>query len=197
MLIAFFLASSILCFCASRRGWLSLKVPLVILVVVVLLGLVFQNAIVTRLTADDNGSAHTRVTLTKLAFNMIQDYPLLGIGTNNFAAVFKHYLTPDFNGEWIYSIHDKYLMVWVETGIGGLIAYAGFLLITVRRGLVWKRGDRLPSSLALGLTAAIIGQMSHMFVDVFHSRPQVQGMWLAAGVVAALYNNFREDQPCP
>jgi len=192
--IALILASSILCFFAWRRGWLSIKVPVIIVVVVVLLGLVFQNAILTRLTADDNGSARARIVLTRLAFDIIWDHPLLGIGTNNFAAVFRHYLTPDFNGEWIYSIHDKYLMVWVETGIGGLIAFVWFLLATVRRGwLVWQRGDRILSSLALGLTAAVIGQMSHMFVDVFHSRPQIQGLWLVAAVLAALSNNFSED----
>lgn len=187
--IAFFLSSAILCLLAWRRGWLSITIPFSITVVVVLLFLLFQDAILVRLLGDDNGSASARVPLMKLAFRVIKDKPVLGVGINNFPIIMKQYATPEFGGAWLYAIHDKYLLVWAETGIGGLVAFIWFLLATVRRGWqCWKLSDRFLSPLALGFTAAIAGQMVHMFVDVFHSRPEVQLLWLVAGLITAIRN---------
>jgi hypothetical protein len=36
------------------------------------------------------------------------------------------------------------------------------------------------------LTAGIIGQMVHMNVDIFQSRPQVQLLWLLAALLVAM-----------
>ena len=59
--------------------------------------------------------------------------------------------------------------------------------MTIRRGWqCWKLQDRFLSPLALGFTAAIIGHMIHMYVDLFNGRPQVQLLWLIAGLVDAL-----------
>ena len=40
---------------------------------------------------------------------------------------------------------------------------------------------------ALGFTAAILGHMAHMFVDLFNQRWQVQLLWLIAGLITAIY----------
>jgi O-antigen ligase len=94
-------------------------------------------------------------------------------------------------GEFLFVVHNKYLLVWAETGIVGLLAFLGFLFATVHRGWQgWRFRDRLLSPLALGLTVAIAGQMVHMFFDVFHSRPQVQTLWLAAALVFAIRNMY-------
>jgi O-antigen ligase len=75
----------------------------------------------------------------------------------------------------------------VETGIVGLSAFLLFLLTTIRTGWrAWLRRDRLLSPIALALILAMVGQMVHMFVDVFISRPQVQSLWLCAALVAAI-----------
>ena len=59
----------------------------------------------------------------------------------------------------------------------------------VSRGWQCSRlNDRFLSPLALGLTAAVAGQMGHMLIDVFNSRPQVQLLWLVAGLVTAMRN---------
>jgi len=115
---------------------------------------------------------------------------LLGVGANNYAVTFRQYLTPEFTGEFVFwVVHNKYLLVWTETGLIGLLAFLWFLLAHLRRGwLVWMRRDHLLSPLALGFTAAIMGQMAHMFFDVFHSRPQVQMLWIAAGLLTAMRN---------
>src|SRR5439155_18314025 len=94
-----------------------------------------------------------------------------------------------------YTVHNKYLLVWSEAGIGALLAFLWFLGSTLRRGWsLWRRDDPLLSPLALGLTAGIIGQTVHMSVDIFQSRPQIQLLWLVAGLLVAMQNVARETR---
>jgi O-antigen ligase len=156
---------------------------------------VFQDSILARLSADDRGAAYSRIPLMQMAYNIIRDHPVFGVGSNNYAAVLKDYVTPEFSGDFIYTVHNKYLIVWSETGLAGLAAFVSFLLMTVRRGWQgWQIKDRLLSSLAMGFTAGVIGQMIHMFVDLFKSRPQVQLLWFVAAVIVAIYFMDRESK---
>jgi O-antigen ligase len=185
--IAFLLALVILCFLIWRRGGLSLKAPIAILAVLVLLYLPFSGDISTRLFGDDNGSAESRIPLTYLAFRIIADYPLLGTGSNNFSVVMDRYLTPEFRNGFLYAVHNKYLLTWAETGIGGLLAYLAFLYGSLRKGWeCWKQSDRFLSILALGITAAIVGHMVHMSVDLFRVGPVQELLWLFAGLLTAM-----------
>lgn len=185
--VSFTFSITILCLLAWRRGWLPRSVTLTIGVVAVLLCLLFGDVIVARLVGYDLGSAQSRVPLMKLGLRVIMDNPVLGVGVNNFPIVMKQYIRQEFGRAWLYAVHNKYLLVWAETGIGGLLAFIWFLLATIRRGWdCWNLKDRFLSPLALGFTAAIAGQMVHMFVDVFNSRPQVQLLWLVAGLITAM-----------
>lgn len=182
---------------AWYRGWVRLLVPLTIFVLVVVLSLPFYDAIQTRLFGYDVGAAYSRIPLMKLALRIIEDHPVLGIGANNFAVAMMQYARIGFSKAWLYTVHNKYLLVWAETGIGGLVAFVWFLLSTVRQGWqTWQASDRLLSSLALGFTAAVIGQMVHMNVDLFNARPQVQLLWLICGLIMAMRNMGVETSRC-
>ena len=173
---------------AWYRGWISLRLPVACACAALLFGIVFHESIANRVFGDDEGSAQGRIPLYQMAWAMIGDQPLTGVGINNCAASAGEYATrPEFRGEWFWTIHNKYLLEWVETGIFGLAAFLLFLLTTIRQGWnVWRLNDRLLSPIALALTLAIGGQMVHMLVDVFNSRPQVQSLWLCAALVAAV-----------
>jgi O-antigen ligase len=174
-------------FFAWRRGWLSMTIPFIGFFMGAIVLVFFQELILARLSADDRGAAYARVPLMEIAFRIIRDHPLLGVGSNNFVSVLQRYVTPEFDEAWIYTVHNKYLIVWSETGIGGLMSFLGFLAVTIRRGwLGWRLNDRLLSPIALGLMSGIMGQMVHMFVDLFRSRPQVQLLWTAAALITAI-----------
>ena len=186
--ITFALSASILCFFAWWRGWLSLAVVVVVFAVVAGLLVFYQDTIITRIFGDDGGSAGSRPILNRLAWHMILDHPWLGVGANNFAVELPRYVTPEFSREWLYTVHNKYLLVWSETGIGGLLAFLWFLGSTLARGWrCWQLKDRLLSPLGLALAAALVGHMVHMLVDLFHSRPQVQMLWLIAAFITVIY----------
>jgi O-antigen ligase len=124
----------------------------------------------------------------KLAFRIIEDNPVLGVGANNFTVVMDRYLTPEFRHSFLFAVHNKYLLVLSETGIIGLLAFLAFLLDALRKGWqCWALQDRLLSPLALGFAAGIAGHMVHMSVDVFRGRPTQQLLWLVAALLTAMH----------
>src|SRR6202030_4091759 len=172
----------------------SLKAPIAILAVVLLAYLPFHNAVEARLLADDNGSAESRIPLMNLAFRVIADNPILGVGSNNFSAVMDAYLTSEFRQGFLYTVHNKYLLVWAEIGFAGLLAYLAFLFGALRKGWAcWRQNDCLLSTLALGLTAAMVGNMVHQSVDIFHDRAVTQLLWLVAGLLYAVQGILRAE----
>jgi putative inorganic carbon (HCO3(-)) transporter len=182
------LSIAVLCLLAWRRGWLSPTLPIIVVILALILFLPLQDVISPRLFGDDSGAAQSRIPLMGLAFRMIQDNPVLGVGANNFAIMIERYATSEFSSDWLYTVHNQYLLVWAETGTVGLVALLWLLLAILRRGwLGWKLNDRFLSPLALGFTAALLGHMAHMFVDFFNQRPQVQLLWLIAGLITAIY----------
>lgn len=186
--LALLLSLALLCFFSWQRRGLLLKAPLAVLFLLTLLYLPFHSQISARLFGDDRGSAESRIPLMHLAFRIIEDHPLLGVGANNFTVVMGDYLTSEFREGFLFAVHNKYLLVLAETGIGGLAAFLGFFASTVRRGWqCWNFRDRLLSPLALGFAAGIVGHMVHMTVDVFRGRPTQQLVWLIAGLLAAMY----------
>jgi O-antigen ligase len=139
-----------------------------------------------RLTRDDRGAAESRVPLMRLAEDVIRDNPVLGVGANNFPAVIEEYAGPELAGEFVYTVHNKYLLVWSEAGIAALVAFLVFLGSALRCG--WRcslAGHALLSPLALGLTAAIAGRMVAMLVDLYRGRGEVQPLVLFAGLLVA------------
>ena len=186
--LALALSVALLCLVSWRRRGLSLKAPIAVLLLLALLYLPFHSVISARLFGDDRGSAESRIPLMNLAFRIIKDNPVLGVGVNNFTVVMGRYLTSEFREGFLFAVHNKYLLVLAETGIGGLAAFLGFFGGTVRKAWqCWDFRDGLLSPLGLGFAAGIMGHMVHMTVDVFRGRPTQQLVWLIAGLLMAMY----------
>jgi putative inorganic carbon (hco3(-)) transporter len=185
--VSFAIAVLLLWLLAWRRGWLSLHRFLVIMSLTVLLGASFYETIRTRLVSDDRGAAYSRVPLMNLAFRMINENPVLGVGANNFAFVMNDYITPEIRNAWIYTVHNQYLLIWAESGTVGLSAFLWFLAATLQAGWHSSRArDRLIGPLAFGLAGAVLVVALHMFVDFFNDRPLLQLLVFVAAVITAL-----------
>ncbi|MFZ5919712.1 MAG: O-antigen ligase family protein [Chloroflexota bacterium] len=185
--IAMSVSMAIFVLIAAWRGKLPVWVPIALVAVAATVLLLFADVFLAQFTGVRSDAALARIHLMQIAFNMIANNPLLGIGANNYAINIRNYLLPGLTGEFIYTVHNKYLLVWAETGIGGIAAFLWFLIAIIRRGwALWRRNDALLSPLALGIMAAVIGQMIHMLVEIFDSRTQVQALWLVAGLLVAM-----------
>jgi putative inorganic carbon (HCO3(-)) transporter len=185
--IAFVVALGALVIGLVSIGLLSARRMLLLFVVGMTIAVVAAPVVSGRLSRNDDGAAESRVPLMRLAGDMIRDNPVLGVGANNFSVRIDDYAGPEFSGDFLYAVHNKYLLVWAETGIGALIAYLWFIGSALARG--WRvvaTQDTRMSPLALGLVAALLGHLVHMTVDVFRGRPGIEALVLFAGLLAAM-----------
>ncbi|MBI4256913.1 O-antigen ligase family protein [Candidatus Uhrbacteria bacterium] len=109
----------------------------------------------------------TRLILWNIAWQGIQENPILGWGMENYQVVFQKFYNPclgsvDCGGEiWFDRSHNKLLDIWVESGLLGLVGY--LLMLGLAMGMVWRLGRRnklsaLQSSILLSLFAAYVVQ---------------------------------------
>jgi putative inorganic carbon (HCO3(-)) transporter len=169
-----------------RRDWLRVGPALLVTLGAIVLALPFAVTFIQGRLATAQ-SPVGRITLMKLARSMIEDHPFTGVGANNFPVAIFHYLTPQYDGTWIYSVHNKLLLVWSEAGPLALLAFLWFLIAALRYGLRASRaGDPLIAPLAAGFLAGFAGQIVHMQVDVFRSRSEIQMLCVMFGLLAAM-----------
>jgi putative inorganic carbon (HCO3(-)) transporter len=167
----------------GRSALALVIVPAVLLIILYL----FRDSLLQRLLGDDHGAAAARWPLIKLAFLMAIRNPILGVGLNNFVFVAPDYLTFQLSQAWFSTVHNKYMLIWSETGTGGLIAFVWFLGVTLRRGWQISRSKiQTLSSLATGYTAAVVAAAVHMMVEIYQGRAEMQMFLVAAAVVTAI-----------
>lgn len=188
----------------SRGGWVSFAIAMFLFLFIILyfrrvsakilllgmfilaLLLVFQDLITSRITGFDAGSAETRLYLMDIAFRMIRDHPILGVGLNNYALVMLSYFANYNRSVYLTVVHNDFVRVWAEIGPGGLLTFIAFHLYLIQRGwAAWRQKDVLFGAVALGLMVALIGHTAHMLVESFHGRVLLELYWLIAGIVTA------------
>jgi O-antigen ligase len=189
------IAASLFVMVAWQRRWLSTRTVAAISVAVMIVGAAMLPLITVRLTKDDGGAAEARGPLNEIALSMFQDHPVTGIGANNFASLLPQYLTPYFSSEWIFTVHNKYLLTLSETGILGLASFVAFLIMTLARAfVVFRAGDRQLSVIALGILCAFIGVYIHFAVDIFKNRGLLQMLWTLSALLFAMNTIMREER---
>jgi putative inorganic carbon (HCO3(-)) transporter len=171
---------------AQRRGRSSLLSMAVVVTALICILVPLYPTISSRISGDDSGAAASRLPLMEIAAEMIEDHPILGVGANNFAVVLPDYAGPRFSETFLSVVHNKYLVVWSEAGVGALIAFLLFVGSAIRRG--WRGrtdADPLLSAISLGLAAGVAGLAVHMNFDIFKGRPMTQTLWLIAALLAS------------
>ncbi|MCC6456091.1 MAG: O-antigen ligase family protein [Caldilineaceae bacterium] len=192
--IAFAIAVTLISVVALSRGWMPLYVPFVVGIVGTAAIIPMWPYIMDRLFGDDGGSVESRLPLLRMALQIIRDHPFLGVGANNYITVLPVYVTSEYTMTWIRVVHNKFLLIWAESGLGALIAFIWFLLDTLQRGWrVIQVNDPYLSPLALGLTAALLGWIAHMQVALFHDAGQVLTICLVAGLIVAMERMARNE----
>lgn len=130
----------------------------------------------------------------QLAWEMVQDKPLLGVGINNFGTVMQTYLRPETRGEWLYVVHNKYLALMAEQGAVGLLTFGlmyGYLLWLCLK--CFRTNDTDIAPLALGIGCALLVMFAHMVADVFNSRSVIQAFWTFAAIIVAADQLLRSE----
>ncbi len=185
--MGFVVAGLVFTLLALRRKWLRWQYVVLLLTVLGILVVLFHGPILHRLMEDDQGAAYSRIPLNILAINMITAHPVVGIGINNFMVVANHYLTPEIYGLWLAPVHNKYLLVWSETGTIGILSFILFYLAVSKEAWqCYKSGSPIFSPLGAALVAGLCGYASHMMVDRFGSRTVLQLLWVIAAIAFSM-----------
>jgi putative inorganic carbon (hco3(-)) transporter len=185
--LAFVVSLAVFVVLARRRGLLRVRLSPWAAACLIILALAFGGLVGNRLTSDDANAAGSRVPLLHTAGQLIRDHPVLGVGANNYIEAAAPYRTRDIAYTWNYTVHNEYALVWSETGLLGLVSFVWFLIATVLLGIRCSRlRDPALATLGLAMGAAVLGHMVHMTVEILNGRGSVQGLWLLAGLVAAI-----------
>jgi O-antigen ligase len=159
----------------------------VLLIGGLLVGVFFGGQIWERLAAAATDT--TRPELATMARNIIQDFPL-GVGENNYDQVMgDEYAHPRWVGHTHYQVHNKYLLVWAETGLQGLATFVLLLLAVAWQSRHWlSRAAENPGKiiLAAGFLSALVAYAFHMNTEGFSSRANVQIFWFMMAMLTAL-----------
>lgn len=155
----------------KRLFHINTALYLVLAGIVAVIGLVFAYpTIEKRLTHDDYKSAAMRMPLNRAAFSIIKQFPVVGIGMNNFVEVFSKY---DTTGKSRIlrggknPVHNLYLLVWTEVGLFGFLAFLSIFaatFIVIKRLLFevsfWYR------AVLIGIAGGLMAHMIHGLFDV-------------------------------
>lgn len=162
---------------------------LIILFSVVLVGLIFSDRIVSRITMPDFGSAYSRIPMLKVALNMLIHNPVLGVGLNTYTESMYSYGLAHLLPGYSYGVHNAFMYLAAETGIFGLIALLYLWVITYKRLIFcFRNGESYIWIISVGLICGFTAFFIHSSVEQgFHVHQQLNGMmWSFFGIGAAM-----------
>jgi len=185
---SFLLAAIVFLLIGIRQKWIRVRTVVVLSILVILFLSVFWNSINLRLTYDL--AAKSRIPTMEVAWKIIRDYPLLGVGVNAYKDVFDKYITGDLRSEGAMSIvHNQYLLVWAETGIIGLCSFLWFILaffIETKKSMASR--DNFERILATGIMSSFLAICLAMMTQPADHGTVTILTWVLAGYISAVGN---------
>lgn len=141
--------------------------------------------------------AEPRLKLWRAALNIWREYPLLGIGPDQFRRNYHEYVSDTLPDER-HHVHNVYLEALANTGIVGLAAI-GYLfarsVLLLWRLIADRRADDSFRVAALGLLVALAAYMGHSLLESFIWQTGVNFLLFAIlGLIAWLVKNSAEAQ---
>ena len=132
----------------------------------VIILVVFSDFIWGRIITDDFGSANTRITTSKVALNIIQDHPVIGVGINNYGSVLEQYWNVQDPFTRRAAVHNNFLLYAAEMGIIGLAIYLWLLGAAFQRILrAIKSYSKSLSIIAIGIMGSFTGYLVSALSD--------------------------------
>lgn len=116
--------------------------------------------------SQDSIVSEYRLSRVKMTFRMLKDYPLFGVGLNNFRIRFNEYCDGEDRGRETseFMIPDNmYLILLAETGLAGAIGFLIFISFLFKSGFrKMKESDVEGRYLLLVVISSLIGLLVNM-----------------------------------
>lgn len=136
--------------------------------IAVVAGAILLPTMMTRIAGDYAGGSSNVATweerfgLMQVAMNVIAENPILGIGPGAYSQVFKGFV-PSGMDQWLFTVHNEFLLRAAESGIPGAIAFIALLVVGFR--VASRLGRTTPSFIsisALGWSGALVALIWQM-----------------------------------
>jgi O-antigen ligase len=195
-LIALAVVLAVACLLAGRLRGRAIALTLVVVAVGVGYYAVLAPATVReRATSISAEASAGRADAWRIAIEMAEDHPLIGVGLNNFPVVQSEYVAGSVNlvygqlfRELSVAAHNTYLQILSELGVVGLALLLAVALLTMFVAIGSLRQlsayrDPETDRLVRGLIVAAVGLLMSF---AFLSGQYEKQLWLVLGVLAAI-----------
>jgi len=186
---------------AGRRRFIALCAygVLVVLEVILAFNLLVPADQVAVFEERDQTSVTSRLDIYQAALAVARDYPLTGVGVNEFRSrqVRALYPVPGYENKVLPHAHNNFLQLGTDLGIPGMLFYIG-LNATVA-GMLWRVWRRGVPDARVGAVAVASGLVAHGIFGVgdaitFFDR-FIFIYWLFVAVAAVLYLQLKPMPP--
>jgi putative inorganic carbon (HCO3(-)) transporter len=224
--LTFFLGCGSLMWTSSRGGWISFTIASVfvglcvfgnitgraaiiktfayIMAVFIFISPIYPRLFVKfygRLGGSDRGSAESRLPQYEVAYNIIKDNPLIGIGINNYTKIVEKYDVTEEGLESLtrYAVHNIFLHIAAEMGIFGLAVFLWLMFSILVEGVSYIiLNKNFMAYTVVGMVAGIIAFLVHGFVDTASLGSKLfMFVWFFAGIIFAIKRIKPLTDPVP
>lgn len=127
-----------------------------------------------------------RAGLMRIAMNAIAAHPIVGLGPGAYGQVYKAYVPSDLPQQWLYTVHNEYLLRAAETGIPGGIAFVALLIAGFRLAMRLSRARQYTlSTMALGWSAGLLALAWQMYWVPWRGFEYNALLWFMLGLTEA------------
>jgi O-antigen ligase len=175
---------------ASRARMLNTAKLAAIGVGVLVLGLALLPKMSERLASDygedaGSSSADERLGLIRIAINVIIGNPIFGVGPGAYDNEFKAYVPPGLS-QWIYTVHNEFLLRTAETGLLGGFAFIWFMYSGFRvASRLYRSPDLNTKVLGIGWAAGLASLIVQMNLVPWRGFSYNAMLWMFMGLMDA------------
>lgn len=181
---------------AWQRGFLSATRLTWVLISLCAMGATLAPIMLLRMSESPLDEAYAeRSGLMKIAFEMIRANPLTGVGPGAYSSVYKRYLPETLGNQWLYTVHNEYLLRAAETGLLGAVAWVLLLWLGFRLA---RRLSRVRiyevQTLGLGWAAGLLALAWQMYWVPWDGFQYNALLWFFLGLSVAAFRISRGQQ---
>jgi putative inorganic carbon (HCO3(-)) transporter len=179
---------------SPRRMIAIVAIVILVAPVVYLVGTSYLDRLETIKAPTEEGSAASRIEMSKLAFRIWQDHPIFGIGygRENFRRIAPSY---GYTGS-SFVVHNTYIEILVDSGIFAFLIFVGILFGTI----VWlgrsaRRMSAVAPKLAVYPISLQLGLLAFAVTCTFGSKENFEFYYMLLMAAAAWYRIARTVEP--
>ena len=160
--------------------------------------IVLKDEILLRFTVDDGGSAQARIPMMQVAFSIIRENPIFGIGLNNYNEVMCFYDMYVLLPSPIFAVHNVYLFFASEIGIPGLLILLYIIGVIYKKSyFIFKQNcdhlQYITFGIMIGITAYLLIH-ANVGMGFKYMVPIGNLLWLQFGLVFAIEKIIRTEK---